>query len=122
MKNISIAGVTATKNFSQAKLTIGLDLGDRSSWFCLLDGSGWNRNWVRLRRRYERYSEQWRAAASRWKRGCTCPGKAASWKADFLNLRLPHFQLPSRARCLDLKAPVGPMPEISRNDEHIAHP
>jgi hypothetical protein len=28
------------RNFSQAKLTIGLDLGDRSSWYCLLDESG----------------------------------------------------------------------------------
>ena len=29
-----------TKNFSQQKLTIGLDLGDRSSWYCLLDEVG----------------------------------------------------------------------------------
>ena len=31
MKKVSTAAVTATKNFSQPKLTIGLDLGDRSS-------------------------------------------------------------------------------------------
>ena len=29
-----------TKNFSEQKLTIGLDLGDRSSWYCVLDESG----------------------------------------------------------------------------------
>ncbi len=40
MKKISTAVVKATKNFSQPKLTIGLDLGDRSSWYCLLDEVG----------------------------------------------------------------------------------
>jgi transposase len=46
---ISTAAVKATKNFSPAKLTMGLDLGDRSSWYCLLDEVGevllerWNR-------------------------------------------------------------------------------
>ena len=50
MKKVSTAAVTATKNFSQPKLTIGLDLGDRSSWYCLLDEVGdvlqRNRNWA----------------------------------------------------------------------------
>src|SRR5437899_11184591 len=40
MKKVSIAAVTATKKFSQPKLTIGLDLGDRSSWYCVLDETG----------------------------------------------------------------------------------
>ena len=40
MKKISTAAVKATKNFSPPKLTIGLDLGDRSSWYCLLDEVG----------------------------------------------------------------------------------
>src|SRR5271169_803139 len=40
MKKISTAAVKATKNFSQPKLTIGLDLGDRSSWYCLLGEVG----------------------------------------------------------------------------------
>jgi transposase len=40
MKKVSTAAVTATKNCSQPKLTIGLDLGDRSSWYCLLDEVG----------------------------------------------------------------------------------
>ena len=40
MKKVSTAAAKATKNFSQAKLTIGLDLGDRSSWYCLLDEVG----------------------------------------------------------------------------------
>ncbi len=40
MKKISTVAAKATKNFSQPKLTIGLDLGDRSSWYCLLDEVG----------------------------------------------------------------------------------
>ena len=40
MKKVSTATVKATKNFSQPTLTIGLDLGDRSSWYCLLDEVG----------------------------------------------------------------------------------
>src|SRR6059058_5375897 len=40
MKKVSTAAVKGTKNFSQPKLTIGLDLGDRSSWYCVLDEVG----------------------------------------------------------------------------------
>jgi transposase len=40
MKKISIAAAKQTKNFQDQKLTIGLDLGDRTSWYCVLDGAG----------------------------------------------------------------------------------
>ena len=40
MKKVSTAAVKTTNNFSQPKLTIGLDLGDRNSWYCVLDESG----------------------------------------------------------------------------------
>jgi activator of 2-hydroxyglutaryl-CoA dehydratase len=40
MKKVSTAAAKARKNCSQSKLTIGLDLGDRSSWYCLLDEAG----------------------------------------------------------------------------------
>src|SRR5271169_3902831 len=40
MKKISTAEVRQTKNYSDRKLTIGLDLGDRSSWYCVLDEAG----------------------------------------------------------------------------------
>jgi transposase len=39
MKKSSTAAAASKKNFSQ-KLTIGLDLGDRASWYCVLDESG----------------------------------------------------------------------------------
>ena len=40
MKKVNTAAAKATKNLSQQKLTVGLDLGDRSSWYCLLDEVG----------------------------------------------------------------------------------
>ena len=40
MKKVSTAAVKTTRNLSQPKLTIGLDLGDRSSWYSVLDEVG----------------------------------------------------------------------------------
>ncbi len=39
MKKSSTAATRSNKNL-QGKLTIGLDLGDRSSWYCVLDEAG----------------------------------------------------------------------------------
>src|SRR5215469_6480217 len=39
MKKTSTATTAGNKNL-QEKLTIGLDLGDRSSWYCVLDEAG----------------------------------------------------------------------------------
>ncbi len=36
----STAVTKQSRNFCQQKLTIGLDLGDRSRWYCVLDESG----------------------------------------------------------------------------------
>ena len=40
MKKVSTAATKQSKNFSQQKLTIGLDLGDRNSWYCVVDEAG----------------------------------------------------------------------------------
>ena len=40
MKKGSTAAVMQSRNFSQPKLTVGLDLGDRHSWYCVLDEAG----------------------------------------------------------------------------------
>ena len=40
MKKISTAVVQQSRTISQQKLTIGLDLGDRNSWYCALDEVG----------------------------------------------------------------------------------
>ena len=40
MKKVSTVAVKASRKISQSKLTVGLDLGDRSSWYCVLDEAG----------------------------------------------------------------------------------
>jgi transposase len=53
MKKLSTPAGKTTKNFRDHKLTIGLDLGDRSSWYCALDERGeycWSRDWAQPRK------------------------------------------------------------------------
>ena len=40
MKKISTRAAKQSRNISQPQLTIGLDLGDRNSWYCVMDGAG----------------------------------------------------------------------------------
>jgi transposase len=40
MKKVSTVGTQQSRNISQQKLTIGLDLGDRNSWYCVVDEVG----------------------------------------------------------------------------------
>ena len=40
MKKVSTTAVKQARNFAEQKLTIGLDLGDRSSWYCVLEETG----------------------------------------------------------------------------------
>jgi transposase len=40
MKKVSTNAAATTKNLRDDKLTIGLDLGDRNSWYCVLDENG----------------------------------------------------------------------------------
>ena len=40
MKKVSTAMAKQSRNISQQKLTIGLDLGDRNSWYCVLEEAG----------------------------------------------------------------------------------
>ena len=40
MKKVSTEGTKASRNISPQTLTIGLDLGDRNSWYCVLDEAG----------------------------------------------------------------------------------
>ena len=37
MKKVSTIRAAATGNLRREKLTIGLDLGDRNSWYCVVD-------------------------------------------------------------------------------------
>ena len=40
MKKVSTIAAKQSRNITQTQLTIGLDLGDRNSWYCVLDGAG----------------------------------------------------------------------------------
>ena len=40
MKKVSTIAAQASRKISQQKLTVGLDLGDRSSWYCALSETG----------------------------------------------------------------------------------
>jgi transposase len=40
MKKVSTAVTMQSRNISQQKLTVGLDLGDRNSWYCVVDEAG----------------------------------------------------------------------------------
>ena len=40
MKKVSTVAANESRNISPQKLTIGLDLGDRKSWYCVVDEAG----------------------------------------------------------------------------------
>ena len=40
MKKVSTTTAKPSRNISRQRLTIGLDLGDRNSWYCVLDETG----------------------------------------------------------------------------------
>jgi len=40
MKQVSTRAARPSRNFFEQRLTMGLDLGDRSSWYCVLDEAG----------------------------------------------------------------------------------
>jgi hypothetical protein len=40
MKKTSIGVAKQSRNISRQRLTIGLDLGDRNSWYCVVDEAG----------------------------------------------------------------------------------
>jgi transposase len=40
MKKVSTVATKRSRNFSRPRLTIGLDLGDRNSWYCVLGETG----------------------------------------------------------------------------------
>jgi hypothetical protein len=41
MKKVSTVAARQRKTFSQSTPTIGLDLWDRNSWYCILDETGY---------------------------------------------------------------------------------
>src|SRR5450755_4336088 len=80
MKKVSIAATKQSRNISQQRLTVGLDLGDRNRWYCVVDEAGQIQLEQRVRtnaKACRRFSAPCRAAGSRWKSGRIRPGSAA---------------------------------------------
>ena len=83
MKKVSTAATKQSRNISRQKLTIGVDLGDRNSWYCVLDEAGTIQLEQRVRTTAKALQEVFgalppcRAAGSHWKSGRTHPGSAA---------------------------------------------
>ena len=49
MKKVSTRAGAQSRNICQPQLTIGLDLGDRNSWYCVVDEAGQIRREQRVR-------------------------------------------------------------------------
>jgi transposase len=80
VKKISAVGTRRNKIFNERKLTIGLDLGDRTSHYCILDEAGnviLEQSLPTTRKGMQqvfRFSGGFRAVESRWTPGCIRPG------------------------------------------------
>jgi hypothetical protein len=57
MKKVSTVVAKASKKISQQKLTVGLDLGDRNSWYCVLHESGQSQLEQRVRTTAQAWQE-----------------------------------------------------------------
>jgi hypothetical protein len=85
MKKVSTVAAAQSRNISPQQLTIGLDLGDRNSWYCVVDEAGQIQQEQRNRttgKRCAKSSAPCRAVGSHWKSGHIRPGSvacSASW-------------------------------------------
>ena len=81
MKKVSTRAAAQSRNISQQKLTIGLDLGDRNIWYCVwwmkLARFNGNSESVRVGKHCRKSSARCRAAGSHWKSGRIHPGSVA---------------------------------------------
>jgi hypothetical protein len=81
MKNNSTVESSGKGIFKGKKLTIGIDLGDRFSYYCVLDETGEvliEQKLPRRKQRCRKCSAECRAAAWRWRPGRILPGSAGN--------------------------------------------
>ena len=77
MKKVSTTAAKQSKNVLQQKLTIGLDLGDRNSWYCVVDEAGQIQMEQRVRTTAKALQEVFGTmprSRSRWESGRIRPG------------------------------------------------
>jgi len=75
-KSITVAA-QQTRKFVEKKYTVGLDLGDRWSWYCVLDEGGdvvFEHKLSTTSKALREVLGRCRTAGWRWKRGRTRPG------------------------------------------------
>jgi len=70
MKKVSTVAGQQSRNISRPRLTIGLDLGDRNSWYCMMDEAGQ----IRLERRVGTNA----SVAGSLRRHAALPGRAGN--------------------------------------------
>ena len=76
MKKVSTVARKQSRNFSGSqKLTVGLDLGDRNSWYCVLDPAGE----VRLEQRMRTTANAVIAVGINWQLARARPGRVG-WR------------------------------------------
>ena len=85
MKKASTRAAAQSRRIPQQKLTIGLDLGDRNSGYCVVDEPArfnGNSECARVGKHCRKPSARCRAVGSHWKSGRIPPGSvacSASW-------------------------------------------
>src|SRR6476659_11517266 len=80
MKKVSTRAAAQSRNICQQQLTIGLDLGDRNSWYCVVDEAGQIQREQRVRTSAKALREIFGAmprSRLQWKSGHIRPGSVA---------------------------------------------
>jgi hypothetical protein len=101
MKTSSTAAARESRNVSQQKLTIGLDLGDRWSWYFVLDESGvvWSsRNLARVRKPWEKCSARYRVVEFAVETGPGSPCRFRFHQSHFSQRKSLSAQVSAKGR------------------------
>jgi len=95
MKKVSTVTAKASKKISQQKLTIGLDLGDRNSWYCVLNEAGQ----IQMEQRVRTTAKAWQEVFSAMPRSRIALeiGTHAPWISRLLS-ELGHEVIVANAR------------------------
>jgi len=86
MKQVSTVASAQSRNISPQKLTIGLDLGDRNSWYCVVDEAGrykGNSESGRMRKNDHASRTDVRSQAPASEQRCGDPSFATNWRVAF---------------------------------------
>ena len=97
MKKVGTTARKRSRNMSGQRLTIGLDLGDRNSWYCVLDEAGQIQLEQRVRTTEKGLCEVFRAMAR--SRVALETGTHSPWISRLLGELGHEVIVGTRARC-----------------------